>query len=64
MNILYAGGSNLVTAHLATRLDTDGEQTQVAKSYVLTVEDKLLHAVEHIHHHAVNGATAVRRVVR
>ena len=64
MDILHASRINLVSAHLATRTHTDGEQTQVAESHALAVEDKFLHAVEHVHHHAVHGATTVRRVVR
>ena len=45
------------------RSHADGEESQVAESNALAVEDKLLQAVEHIHHHAVHSAAAIRRVV-
>ena len=64
MDALHACRSNLVAAHLTTRTHADGEEPQVAQTHTLAVENQLLQAVEHIHHHAVHGASAVRRVVR
>ena len=46
------------------RFHADGEETEVAETNALAVEDELLQAVEHVHHHTVHGASAVRRVVR
>ena len=64
VDVLHAGCRNLVSGQLAMRFHADGEETEVAETNALAVEDKLLQAVEHVHHHAVYGASAVRRVVR
>ena len=63
MHALHASRRHLLLAHLATRSHTDGEQSEVGETHALAIQNQMLQAIEGIHQHTVDGASAVWRVV-